>query len=171
MTQFLGIPYQFHCLLLSAGIAYGCDSGWVARPGSNSCYKFITTQKVTWSQAQGLCRDMKSRLATLDSKEEMIWMRGYRSFHPSLRDYAWIGGAEVNGKWVWKGDVVDSPILTTDWGAGEPNNKIGETGEPQDCLALFGDSTHDIGQAIDRWFRWDDGRCSYAANFICEKEG
>ena len=72
---------------------------------------------------------------------------------------------------MWKGDVLDSPILTTDWGAGEPSNGNGEPGETQDCLALFGDSTHNIGQAIDLWFRWDDGACSYTANFICEKEG
>ena len=93
-------------------------------------------------------------------------MRGYRSFHPSLRDYAWIGGAEVNGKWVWKGDVVDSPILMTDWGAGEPNNGNGDPKGDQDCLGLFGDSAI---TSPANWFRWDDGWCSDAKSFICEK--
>ena len=145
-------------------IASACDNGWVARPGSNSCYKFVTTRKATWSQAQGLCRDMDAHLATLESKEEMIWMRGYRSFHPSLRVYAWIGGKEINGKWVWKGDVVDSPILVTDWAAGDPNNGEGDWRGAQDCLALYGDTL-----AVGTWFRWDDGFCTYPRYFICEK--
>ena len=34
--------------LIFLGIVFACDSGWVARPGSNSCYKFVTTRKATW---------------------------------------------------------------------------------------------------------------------------
>ena len=92
-------------------------------------------------------------------------MMGYRSFHPSLREYAWIGGAEVNGKWVWKGDVVDSPILMTDWAEQQPDNDKYGNGD-QDCLGLFGDSA---ATSSANWFRWDDGSCSDAMSFICEK--
>ena len=32
----------------------GCSSGWIDGP-DHSCYKFVTGQPATWSQAVGLC--------------------------------------------------------------------------------------------------------------------
>jgi len=47
--------------------------------------------------------------------------------------------------------------VVADWRAEQPNNY---NGAPQDCLGLFYKS---------RELQWDDGTCSDAWYFICEK--
>lgn len=140
-----------------------CENGWISSPlaaSSDSCYKFVTTQKATWAQAEGLCRDMGGYLAILESIDEIIWMRGFRAYHPQLRERSWVGGYKKEGHWVWKGEVSDSAILHTEWRQGEPNNLAGK----EACLELFG--TRDIGTES---FQWNDLNCAYRLNFICER--
>ena len=143
----------------------GCSSGWIDGP-DHSCYKFVTGQKVTWSQAVGLCRDMGGHLTTLDSHKEIMWMKGYRSHYPELRSRAWIGGYKKDGRWMWKGEVTDWPMLLPDWAKGEPNNHNGY-GLEESCVDLMGaeadKSPHDI------WYRFNDESCTLTINYICEK--
>lgn len=106
---------------------------------------------------------MGGHLATLENEEEIIWMKGYRSHHPELRARAWVGGFEKDDKWLWKGEVADSPMITTDWAAGEPNNNGGIL--HQDCLQLFGDQNW---SAKSHWFKFDDLSCDIKQGFICE---
>ena len=132
--------------------------------GVNSCYKFVTNQKATWSQALGLCRDMGGYLAALETEPEIFWMKGYRSYHSIVSKYpAWIGGYKKDGAWYWKGDVEDYPVTAADWAKGQPDNCCGG----QNCLALFGDS--DPRQPPTAWYRFDDDHCNDAWPFICEK--
>ena len=67
-----------------------CPDGWVPGP-INNCYKFVLTPKADYKGAQALCRDMGGELATLDSLNEILWMRGYRSFHPAVGDRSYVG--------------------------------------------------------------------------------
>lgn len=119
--------------------------------------------KASWKSAQGFCRDMGGHLAVFESKEEIIWMRGYRAYHSILRERSWIGGFERNGVWYWNGLIADSPILTTDWATGQPDNQGGR----QDCLNLFanGDGRH----PTDDWYHFDDDYCDNTLAYICEK--
>ncbi|KAF6033443.1 hypothetical protein EB796_008249 [Bugula neritina] len=137
-----------------------CPSGWIAGPFTN-CYKFVISQKVTWRAAQGLCRDMGGTLATLDSKNEIIWMRGYRSYHPSLWGAAWLGGYLKDGVWLWHGRIADSAITNTDWSPGEPNNQDGLEG----CVEVYGGDV-----TLSAQFRWNDLNCNDLLGYICEKE-
>lgn len=141
-----------------------CDQGWVKSP-FESCYKFVTSKKANWAQASGFCADMKGHLVTLDSMDEIIWMKGFRSHNPSLRKQRfWIGGYKKDGIWMWKGDLADSPMLVSDWAVGEPNMDGGK----QECLQLFGEESSD-GTPDSHWYRFDDESCGIAREFICEK--
>ena len=151
-------------LLTGVEAVGGCGSGWILRPGSQTCYNFVTTQKASWSQAQGLCRDMLSHLAILDSKDDIVWMKGYRIHHPVLRDESyWIGGYQKDGEWLWAGDIVDYPMLVFDWSDNNPDNARYPEGSPgsQDCVSQYPASAH---------FTWDDNSCTNKLRFICEKD-
>ncbi|KAF6036471.1 hypothetical protein EB796_005230 [Bugula neritina] len=141
-----------------------CDSdGWVKHGRGNSCYKFVISPS-TWSQANGLCLDMGGSLATLNDDDEIYWMRGYRSYHRSLRkDFFWIGGYKKNDQWLWKGRIADTLITHSDWSVNMP----GKTG---DCMVMFGDGSSGwLKDPVTMWFKWATGDCSAKFNFICEK--
>jgi len=67
----------------------------------------------------------------------------------------WIGGREFHGQWQWDGNIRKD-IVVADWHEDQPNN----TGGSQECLGLL---------EKGRELQWDDGTCSYAAYYICEK--
>ena len=75
---------------------------------------------------------MGGYLATLETAEEIIWMRGYRSFHKNLHGWAWVAGYKKDNKWYWKTPSGNKPMLVTDWGAGEPNGA-----DKENCVILF----------------------------------
>lgn len=58
----------------------------------------LTPEK--WQNAQGLCEEQGGFLATLNTLEEIIWIRGYRSYHTVLQGDSWIGGKLKDGKWI-----------------------------------------------------------------------
>lgn len=149
--------------ILTAPPVAGCDGGWVRRPGSNSCYNFVTSKSLTWSSAQGLCKDMGGGLAIVETEEEIVWLRGYRSYHAELRQSTfWIGGYRKDGKWWWKGDLTDFPMVVTDWAKGQPDSAA------QNCVSLFPAITS--GDAATVWFRFDNDECTDSWDFICEKK-
>jgi len=47
--------------------------------------------------------------------------------------------------------------VVADWNTNQPDNY---NGGPQECLGLFSNGGE---------LQWDDGTCSYAKYFICEK--
>ena len=79
------------CFTVAACLSASCPNGWVPGPTDN-CYKFVMTPKASWTKAQGLCSDMGGGLATLDSWNELLWIRGYRSYHSAVREVSWVGG-------------------------------------------------------------------------------
>ena len=101
-------------------------------------------------------------LATLDTLDEMYWMKGFRGYHSTLHGAAKIGGRRMNGVWKW---VADKPgaqptkISHFDWSKNQPD-KSG------DCLQLFGTRIEKFSEA---WFKFDDMECDAARYYICEK--
>ena len=69
--------------------------------------------------------------------------------------------------------MTDSPILSFDWGEGEPNDDLGVgLGVDEDCLVLFGaPEPHrgDTRNLRDVWYRFNDDKCDHYFIFICEK--
>ena len=141
--------------------AGGCGSGWV-KSGMDGCYKFVTQDKKTWTEARGMCQDMGGDLVSLETMDEIYWIRGYRSYHSALRpEWLWLGGYRVDNKWMWKGKLADTPIGITDWAGTEPQDIPAEN-----CLAMFGDEKE---WPATHWFRWLNIACDYKYGYICEK--
>lgn len=109
-----------------------------------------------------MCKDMGGYLATLETMDEIYWLRGYRSFHSVLRPgWLYIGGYRENGKWLWKGDLTNSAVTASDWGGDEPHDTANEN-----CMALFGgDEVHPASW----WFRWLNIACDAKLGYVCEK--
>lgn len=148
---------MLHCL----GTTRTCANGWIEGP--SSCYRFVMDRKVPWKTAQGLCRDMGGVLTTLDNHIEIMWLRGYRGYHPNLREAVWIGGYRKSKNWLWKGRIADKAITLTDWAPKEPNNDDGD----EKCIMLYGyNSKIDIKDA----YRWNDKECDFKLPFICERD-
>ena len=60
-----------------------CPHEWVE--GLSSCYKFVTNLTLTWQGAQDECEEMGGGLASLETSNELYWIKGYRSSSPILR--------------------------------------------------------------------------------------
>ena len=106
--------------------------------------------------------DMGGHLATLNTLDEMYWMKGFRGYHSTLHGEAWIGGRRMNGVRKW---VADKPraqprkISHFDWSKNQPD-KSG------DCLQLFGTRKEKFSEA---WFKFEDMECNEERYYICEK--
>lgn len=156
--------YCFYNIYSSVGalVDCHCPHGWIQRPASDSCYKFVTAHKATYDAAQASCHQMHSRLATLETDEEISWLYGYLYYTPGLRNTIWIGGRKTGAKWFWDdGDANNTEIAITDWAPGQPNNSGGN----QNCLAIF----VQFRGNPDELLKWDDGTCSVALNYVCEQ--
>lgn len=107
---------------------------------------------------------MNGHLAILESEDEIVWMKGYRIHHPTLRTESyWIGGYQKDGKWLWVGKIVDYPMLVFDWSDRNPDNAGNPEGSPgsQDCVSQYAAHVH---------FAWDDNSCDTILPFICERD-
>ena len=97
-------------------------------------------------------------LATLDSQNEIYWLRGFRTSHANLNQRLLIGGYKKNDAWFWKGKLTDTPITNFKWIPGQPD----ELPVPENCLEL-------ANLEVNNWndIPCDDG---FKAGFICEKD-
>lgn len=75
-------------------------------------------------------------------------------------DGFWIGGFKNSlGRWMWETRTSETPIISTDWTPGQPDNLY----NGQKCLSLF-------YKAISPNLQWGDGRCEVLVNYICERD-
>lgn len=103
---------------------------------------------------------MGGDLATLDTMHEIIWMRGYRSYHKALRVDSWIGGHLNNGTWEWMGKQANTPIIYTDWSVNQPDGS-------GLCMSLFTEQSGATG-SHNVWYKFDDDFCTKKHAYICE---
>ena len=141
-----------------------CPGSWTSN--GVSCYKFVTSDKKTWDQALGMCQDMGGYLATLDSWDEIYWLKGYRSNHPSLRpERMHIGGRKIDGVQYWVHKLAKTPITGFDWAEGEPKEDTNSGA----CMNLAGDTGY-WEKIPQSWFKFDDLWCSYTLSYVCEHD-
>lgn len=101
-----------------------------------------------------------AHLVIFETVEEIVWMRGYRSYHSELgADPMWTAGHKVDGKWLWRGVADDFPVTVTDWAPGQPDF------EEQKCLSLFGEQGPEIQYT---GLGFDNDNCATPFNYICE---
>lgn len=74
-------------------------------------------ESLTWKEAKEKCESMGGYLATITSKAESDFIKGFAN---EERSY-WIGGTDEGSEGVWHW-VTEEPFTFTNWNSGEPNN-------------------------------------------------
>uniref|UniRef100_A0A3B3HYY4 C-type lectin domain-containing protein n=1 Tax=Oryzias latipes TaxID=8090 RepID=A0A3B3HYY4_ORYLA len=137
------LAYNFKCVPGKKG----CPEKWI-RFGS-SCY-FFSGESKTWDEARESCRAIEADLVVINTKEENEFISKLN------KQKFWIGlsDRDLEGTWKW----VDGSSLDLFWASGQPDNHKGG----EDCghmLAYF-----------ESPGLWNDVQCSFAMQWICEKE-
>lgn len=128
-----------------------CPDGWTKF--KSSCYG-VGTEKVTWADAQEICRLYGGHLAEIETTAENEFVkelgrsRGYISVFLGALD------TFVDGHWVWASDR--RPLTFDDW---YPGQKTANEGASEDCLFLHFHNNK---------YSWHDVTCSTILLFICE---
>ena len=86
-------------------------------------YYMLSSDKLTWKDAEQVCKDMGGYLAVMDNASENEFVKNFINQH-GTSTYTAIGYTdEVNeGRWQW---VNGSDSNYTNWRAGEPNDGMG----------------------------------------------
>ncbi|XP_046585431.1 perlucin-like isoform X2 [Haliotis rubra] len=130
----------------------GCPLGFVHH--KRSCYWFSVV-KGSFAEAHAYCQYLEGHLATIESRDEDLFVRGHARRHGKAHHY-WLGGTDLNieGKWMWEGQRRFS---FTNWYHRQPDN----AGHREHCLEIRKHFSH---------YLWNDWICSHNLNFICEKK-
>nr|XP_023662849.1 CD209 antigen-like protein E [Paramormyrops kingsleyae] len=131
--------------LASAAQRPRCPSGWISF--NFKCY-YVSDRQKTWIDSREDCKHKGADLIIINSlKEQLIF---------SKDQIAWIGLTDSGHEGTWKW-VDGSPLTTSYWMTGEPNN----VGGNEDCAEII---THK--EALKNW---NDGHCNQLKNWICEQ--
>uniref|UniRef100_A0A674A584 C-type lectin domain-containing protein n=1 Tax=Salmo trutta TaxID=8032 RepID=A0A674A584_SALTR len=124
-----------------------CPQDW--KKSGCSCY-YISPDKKTWDESRKDCQARGATLVIIDSREEQALIKTFNK-------KAWFGltDIEVEGTWRW---VDGTPLTTSYWNKGEPNDMQGE-----DC-ALVDNTLKDPVVA------WNDVPCNHKNDWICERQ-
>ncbi|XP_078368704.1 uncharacterized protein LOC144652532 isoform X2 [Oculina patagonica] len=114
------------------------------------CYFLVAKKRVTWAEAQELCKEEESNLVSINSAEEHNFIRSI-----SGGNSVWIG-LEKKQDWQW---TDGSNVEYVNWSRGEPNNG-GNGNRPEKC-AMY--------SAITGY--WNDFPCDTKFNYICKMKG
>ncbi|XP_068994686.1 asialoglycoprotein receptor-like 1 [Embiotoca jacksoni] len=131
-----------------------CREGWDSFQGG--CY-LLSTNTVTWHQAEEHCKTQGGHLAVLNNVEKL----DYISKIVEIRYSYWIGLVERQheGHWSWV-DGTDFNSNPTFWDKGQPDDwDYRENGE--DCGQI-----HDSDRRKRK--RWNDADCDQLFRYICE---
>uniref|UniRef100_A0A8C4HRM7 C-type lectin domain-containing protein n=1 Tax=Dicentrarchus labrax TaxID=13489 RepID=A0A8C4HRM7_DICLA len=133
----------FHNFSNSFNFHYS-QEGWRYFYGS---FYYISSIKRTWEASRDDCLQKGAELVIINSQEEQEFIRQYKKS-------AWIGLTDrvTEGVWKW---VDGTPLTTSFWRSGEPNNYYGRN---EDCVEI----TNNGG--------WNDLVCENEINWICEKK-
>uniref|UniRef100_A0A672GP71 Uncharacterized protein n=1 Tax=Salarias fasciatus TaxID=181472 RepID=A0A672GP71_SALFA len=117
-------------------------------------YNFVNTS-VNWTDAQRMCRDLFTDLATIESAADAEAV-----LNPTYVGKAWIGlHDDLINSWMWS--LNDSSFYGEgedtyrNWFTGEPNNVNGQ----EYCVELVSRSPY--------FGRWNDTYCSEERQFVC----
>ncbi|XP_059196449.1 CD209 antigen-like protein E [Centropristis striata] len=115
---------------------------------SDSLY-YISSSTKSWQDSRSDCQQRDADLLIINSIEEQEFTRRFQK-------PIWIGLTDRDTEGVWKW-VDGSPLTTSYWAAGEPNNAGGE-----DC----GEIKVEIKKKNESW---NDVPCNNTLFWICEK--
>nr|XP_057924844.1 C-type mannose receptor 2-like [Doryrhamphus excisus] len=111
-------------------------------------------ETVNWQEAQSICRDLHSDLATITSSEEAKRLvEGSHNTIGGLGGKTWIGLRDDLNKWTWsnpKDGNLGSNVYNN-WNKEQPDNSNGN----QLCVKMEADGG------------WDDTSCARLLPFVC----
>ncbi|XP_019113505.2 CD209 antigen-like protein E isoform X4 [Larimichthys crocea] len=118
------------------------NQGWVY---FGSSFYYISSVNKAWQDSREDCLQRGADLVIINSEAEQKFIRQYPK-------YIWIGltDRETEGVWKW---VDGTPLTTSFWRSGEPNNYRGGN---EDCVELTLD--------------WNDVECEQKKLWMCEKK-
>ncbi|XP_067088362.1 CD209 antigen-like protein C isoform X2 [Osmerus mordax] len=121
----------------------GSTKEWTAF--GHSCY-FLSTEDKMWNESRLDCRERGAELAVINTREEQEFITRI-----VVSSWMWIGltDQQTEGTWIW---VDGTPLTTTYWNSGEPNDVNGG----EDCAMILR-----VG--------WNDFPCGNRLSWICEK--
>ena len=62
---------------------------------------FETEQRLNWSQSEAACEQRGGYLATLESMEEILWVKRYKAARHTLSSQMYLGGKKIDNFWYW----------------------------------------------------------------------
>ena len=152
------INFMFLVFLFLLFLNSACQPGWIG--SGTSCYKFVTSPKLTWDKAKEECKNWQGGLVKVESPEETEFIKT-NVLPTGGKDIYWIGLSDSANEedWMWTdGTQLDSQGYTN-WGSGQPDNF-----DNQDCVLV---RIRESGK--DYYGKWYDRRCSDREKYICEK--
>lgn len=141
-------PNDHHCDIQAIRTAFS-DAGCIEMVGciSECSMYFLNPQSMTGSQAQAFAQTLGANLVSVQSQQEndCILSSLLSLGLNTTNDVIWIGFNDeaVEGTFVW---YDQSPVVYTNWAAGEPNNSGGD----EDCVQIYPDG------------HWNDLNCARA---------
>lgn len=120
----------------------GANGNGIA-PFNGHCYQSFNNG-LTWDNARAFCAQRGGHLATLSSRIEDNFIRGFAGGNP------WLGMSDVEteGTFEW---VTKEPVVFQNFSPGEPN----DFGTGEDCIQISGSG-------------WNDLPCNVQIGYVCE---
>ena len=154
-TNFMSLVFLFLLFLNSA-----CQQGWICN--GTSCYKLVTSPKLSWKKAKEECDKCQAGLVKVESSEENDFIK--TELLPTDKDdHYWIGlsDSDNEGDWMWTdGTQLDSDGYKN-WGDDQPKKKQRNN---KHCVEIRIKTSHP-----DHYGKWHDRSCSERKKYICEK--
>lgn len=132
-----------------------CESGW--EKGTYGCYKNVTNDNKTPSQAKSACEALNATLAEPRNATENEEIRNL------ITNNSWIGINDRQQEDTWVYDSDGTGIVYDNWNSNEPNNwpnlAVPSDDYPNEhCVELIKNSG-----------KWNDMRCNHQMNYTCFK--
>ena len=153
-TNFMSLVSLFLLFLNSA-----CQQGRICN--GTSCYKLVTSPKLSWGKAKEECEKCQARLVKIESREENDFIT--TKLLPTNKNASyWIGlSCSANETdWMWTdGTPLDSGGHEN-WGHNQPDNNKSNN---QICVAIRIRKSDP-----DHYGKWHDQQCLHEKKYICE---
>ena len=131
------VPRHMSCLLLVllmsswSSFVSSCPTGWTSF-NDVKCFKYLALN-VNYGEAETVCRNSNSTLASIHSREEQDFVLGLARIYSSLSGvhWVWLGATRnnsANNNFSWKDG---SSLNFTNWRDGCPDNRMDE-----DCVLM-----------------------------------
>ncbi|XP_052806091.1 macrophage mannose receptor 1-like [Mya arenaria] len=137
-----------------------CPFNWFGYNQQSKCYRFFTSDGMSWNDARGVCQIHGGDLLRIDSAQELNYINNqlkYRQQHNHVPASNWwigLNNAEYITSWTWADNTQVGSFITAKWARGAPNNANGS----ERCGEIVNGN------------QFNDEDCSDHNKFICYRD-